>query len=58
MSDLALIRDGTIVGPCGTSIDFRTSDYSVWLEIKADRDEDAEAVAAALEAAFPVKAGS
>jgi cell division FtsZ-interacting protein ZapD len=49
---LTLIRDGTIVSGGGTEIDFRTPDYSVWLTIKADRDVDAEAVAAALEAAF------
>jgi hypothetical protein len=50
---IVLVRDGTIVGPQGTEIDFRTPDYSVWLTIKADSDEDAEALAAALEAAFP-----
>lgn len=48
---LALIRDGTIVGPNGTEIDFRTPDYKVWLTIKGD-DAEAEAVAAALDAAF------
>lgn len=52
MSDLRLLRDGTIVGPQGTEIDFRTPDYSVWLTVKADNDAEAERVAAALEAAF------
>lgn len=49
---LKLVRDGTIVGPNGSEIDFRTPDYSVWLTIKADKDSDAEAVATALETAF------
>lgn len=40
------------MGPNGTEIDFRTPDYSVWLTIKADSDEAAEAVASALEATF------
>ncbi len=53
MSDVQLIRDGTIFGPNGTEIDFRTPDYSVWLTIKADSDSDAERIAAALESAFP-----
>jgi hypothetical protein len=52
---VVLIRDGTIIGPQGTEIDFRTPDYSAWLTIKADRDADAEAIAEALEAAFPDK---
>jgi hypothetical protein len=53
VTDLHLVRDGTIVGPNGTEIDFRTPDYSVWLTVKADSDSAAENVAAALEAAFP-----
>lgn len=52
MPELNLVRDGTILGPNGTEIDFRTPDYSVWLTIKADSDAEAEAFAAALEAAF------
>lgn len=50
--DVRLIRDGTIFGPNGTEIDFRTPDYSAWLTIKADSDAEAEQIAAALEAAF------
>ena len=49
---LTLVRDGTIIGPNGTEIDFRTPDYTVWLTIKADNDDQAEAVASALEEAF------
>jgi hypothetical protein len=48
-----LVRDGTIFGAYGTEIDFRTPDHSVWLTVKAEKDADAEALAAALEAAFP-----
>lgn len=48
-----LVRDGTICGPGGTEIDFRTPDYSVWLTIKSKSDTSAEMIAAALEAAFP-----
>lgn len=48
---LSLVRDGTIFVGHNTEIDFRTSDYKVWLTIKGD-DAEAEAVAAALEAAF------
>ena len=55
---ITLIRDGTISGPGRTEIDFRTPDYSVWLTIKADKDTDAERIAAALEAAFPEDASS
>jgi len=55
---LALIRDGMIIGPEGVEIDFRTLDYSVWLTIKADTDEAAEAVAAALEARFAPEAAT
>jgi hypothetical protein len=49
---LVLLRDGTIFGAGRTEIDFRTPDYRVWLTIKADGGAVAEAVAAALEAAF------
>lgn len=49
---IVLIRDGTIFGAGRTEIDFRTPDYEVWLTIKADDDTAAEAIAAALEAAF------
>lgn len=48
---LTLIRDGTIFVGHNTEIDFRTPDYKVWLTIKGN-DTKAEAVAAALEAAF------
>jgi hypothetical protein len=49
---IELVRDGTIVGPKGTEIDFRTPDYSVWVTIKADTDEEAEVFAEAFEVAF------
>lgn len=49
---IELVRDGTIFSSNGTEIDFRTLDYSVWVTIKADTDEDAELVAEAFEAAF------
>lgn len=55
-ANLRLVRDGTLVGPGGTEIDFRTDPYDeergVWVTIKADTDAEAEAVAAAFEAAF------
>lgn len=56
--DLALLRDGTIFGAGGTEIDFRTPDYSVWLTIKAKNDNDAETVAAAIEARFGNEGGT
>ena len=51
--DVVLIRDGTIVGPKGTEIDLRTPSYDVWVTVKSDSDPKAEAVVAALIAAFP-----
>jgi hypothetical protein len=48
-----LLRDATIFSGSGTEIDFRTPDYSVWVTIKADSDEQAEAVAAAFKSSFP-----
>lgn len=51
-TNLRLVRDGTLMTPHMTEIDFRTPGYSVWVTIKADTDADAERVAAAFETAF------
>jgi hypothetical protein len=49
---LVLIRDGSIVAPGRSEIDFRTPDYKAWITIKADTDSEAETIAQAIEEVF------
>jgi hypothetical protein len=55
LSQLELVRDGTIVAPGGSEIDLRTSDEQVWITIKGP-DARVEKVAGLLLNVFPEKA--